>query len=47
MQTAPNEVVLNHKTSTDFQAIIHFGKAKMNLLINIYNWQVSYPREMK
>jgi hypothetical protein len=46
MQTGPNEVVLNHKTSTDFKAVIDFGKAKMNLLINIYDWQVSYPREM-
>jgi hypothetical protein len=46
MQTAPNEVVLNRKTSTDFEAVIDFGKAKMNLLINIYNWGVSYPRKM-
>jgi hypothetical protein len=44
-QTAPDEIVLNHKTSTDFEAVIDFGKAKMNLLINIYNWQVSYPHE--
>jgi hypothetical protein len=46
MQTYPDEVVLNHETSTNYKAIIDFGKAKMNLLINIYNWQVSYPREM-
>jgi hypothetical protein len=45
-QTTPDEVVLNHKTPTDFEAIIDFGKAKMNLLINIYNWRVSYPPEM-
>jgi hypothetical protein len=43
MQTAPNEVVLNHKISTDFEAVISFGKAKMNLLFNTYNWQVSLP----
>jgi hypothetical protein len=46
MQTYPDEVVLNHETSADFEAIIDFGKAKMNLLINIYNWRVSYPCEM-
>jgi hypothetical protein len=46
MQTAPDEVVLNHKTSMDFEAVIDFRKAKMNLIINIYNWQVSYPCEM-
>ena len=45
-QTTPDEVVLNHKTSTDFEAVIDFGKAKMNLLITIYNWQVSYPHEV-
>ncbi len=46
MPTYPNEVVLNHKTSTDYKAIIDFRKVIMNLLINIYNWRVSYPREM-
>jgi hypothetical protein len=30
----------------DYEAIIDFEKAKMNLLISIYNWRVSYPREM-
>jgi hypothetical protein len=28
---------------TDHKAIIDFGRAKTNLFINIYNWQVSYP----
>jgi hypothetical protein len=37
-QTIPDEIVLNHETSTDNEAIIDFGKAKPNLLINIYNW---------
>jgi hypothetical protein len=37
-QTAPDKVVLNHKTTTDFKAAIDFGKAKMNLLIKINNW---------
>jgi hypothetical protein len=45
-QTCPNEIVLNHETSTDNKAIIDFGRAKTNLLINIYNWQISYPREI-
>jgi hypothetical protein len=46
MQTYPNKVVLNHETSTDYETNIDFGKGKMNLLISIYNWRVSYPREM-
>jgi hypothetical protein len=42
-QTLPDEIVLNHETSTYDEAIINFGKAKTNLLINIYNWWISYP----
>jgi hypothetical protein len=45
-QTSPNKIALNHKTSTDNKAIIDFGKAKTNLLANIYNWRISYPNEM-
>jgi hypothetical protein len=45
MQTSPDEVVLNHETSTDSKAVINFGQAKIRLLINIYNWHVSYPNE--
>jgi hypothetical protein len=45
-QTIPNEVVLNHKTSKEFEAIINFGKAKINLFTNIYNWRITYPREI-
>jgi hypothetical protein len=45
MQTSSNEAVLNHVTTTDHKAIIDFGRAKMNLFINIYNWRVSYPDE--
>ncbi len=45
-QTSPDEVVLNHQTSMDCEAVIDFGRAKTNLFINIYNWQVSYPKEI-
>jgi hypothetical protein len=45
-QICPHEIVLNHKTSTDQEAIIDFGKAKTNLLVNIYNWRISYPTEV-
>jgi hypothetical protein len=45
MQTMPDEVVLNHKTSTNNKAITDFGKAKTHLLANIYNWHISYPNE--
>jgi hypothetical protein len=46
MQTSPHEAVLNHVTTMDRKAIIDFGRAKTNLFINIYNWQVSYPNEI-
>ena len=36
-QTSPDEVVLNHVTSTDLEAPIDFGFAKLKLLSNIYN----------
>jgi hypothetical protein len=45
-QTCPNEIVLNHETSTNNEAIINFGKAKTKLLTNIYNWRISYPLEI-
>jgi hypothetical protein len=46
-QTCLNEIiVLNHETSTKNKAIINVGKAKMNLLINIYSWRISYPRKI-
>jgi hypothetical protein len=45
-QTILDKVVLNHETSKDFKAIINFGKAKINLFINIYNWCITYPREI-
>jgi hypothetical protein len=45
-QTIPDEVVLNHETSKDINAIINFGKAKINLFINIYSWRITYPREI-
>ena len=41
-----NEVVLNHVTTTEMEATIDFGKSKLNLLINIYNWRVSFPQEI-
>jgi hypothetical protein len=40
-QTWINEVVLNHVTTSKLEATIDFGKSKKNLLINIYNWQIS------
>jgi hypothetical protein len=46
MQTSPDEIILNHKTSRDGKAVINFGQAKTRLLINIYNWRVSYPDEI-
>jgi hypothetical protein len=30
----------------DCKAIINFGRAKTNLFIYTYNWQVSYPKEI-
>jgi hypothetical protein len=42
----PDEIVLNDVTNRDDEAEIDFGKAKLNLLINIYNWRISYPKEM-
>ncbi len=46
LQTSPDEVVLNHQTSLDPEAVIDFGRAKTNLFINIYNWRVNYPKEI-
>jgi len=45
-QTWMNKVVLNHVTMTEWEANIDFGKSKVNFLINIYNWRVSFPREI-
>jgi hypothetical protein len=44
-QTILDEVVLNHITTTDLEATIDFGQAKMNLFMNIYNWHVSIPNK--
>jgi hypothetical protein len=41
---SPHKVVLNEYTSAEFEADIDFGNAKMNLLIRIYNWRISYPQ---
>ncbi len=43
-QTWMNKVVLNHITTTKLEAAIDFGKSKLNLLINIYKWRISFPR---
>jgi hypothetical protein len=43
IQTIPDKVVLNHITTTDLEAIIDFGHAKMKLIMNIYNWHISFP----
>jgi len=40
----PHEVVLNGITTSEFEANITFGLAKLKLLQRIYNWRVSYPR---
>jgi hypothetical protein len=39
----PHEVVLNEITTTEFEANIDFGQAKMKLLTRIYNWRVANP----
>jgi hypothetical protein len=36
-KASPNQIVLNKHTTTELKAIINFGKAKMKLLISIYN----------
>jgi hypothetical protein len=41
---SPHKKVLNEFTPTKFEANINFGNAKINLLIRIYNWRISYPR---
>jgi hypothetical protein len=41
----PEQIVLNEVTPTDTEAPINFGKAKEKLLINIYNWRISFPNE--
>jgi uncharacterized protein YwbE len=38
-----HEVVLNDMTSTEFEANITFGRAKLKLLQRIYNLRVSHP----
>jgi hypothetical protein len=43
---SPHEVVLNEFIPTEFEANIDFGHTKMNLLCKIYNWRVSYLREI-
>ena len=45
-QMNPDEVTLNHQTPTDYKAEIDFGKAKLKLLTNIYNWEISYLRKI-
>ncbi len=39
----PHEVVLNEITTSEFEANITFGLAKLKLLQRIYNWRVSHP----
>ena len=39
----PFDVVLNEVTPTEFEATIDFGTSKRRLLINIYNWRISFP----
>jgi hypothetical protein len=44
MKGSPHKVVLNEYTPTKFESNINFGNAKMNLLIRIYIWRISYPQ---
>ncbi len=39
----PHKDVLNDVTTTEFEANITFGTAKLKLLQRIYNWRVSHP----
>ena len=41
-----NEVVLKNVTTTKLEATINFGKSKLDLLINIYNWRINFPRDI-
>ncbi len=45
IKTSPDQIVLNEQTSIEFKAIVDFGTAKMRLLISIYNWRISFPKE--
>ena len=40
-----DDLVLNEVTTTDFEAAITFGPAKMNLFKRIYNTRISLPEE--
>jgi hypothetical protein len=40
----PHEAVLNDMTTTEFEANITFGAAKLKLLKRIYNLRVSHPK---
>ncbi len=40
----PHKVVLNDVATTEFEANITFGAAKLELLQRIYNWRVSHPK---
>lgn len=39
----PLDIVMNDITPTDLEAEITFGEAKMQLLVSIYNWRISFP----
>ncbi len=45
-QSHQHELVLNHGTSSEFEAIIDFGQSKMFLYVNIYNWRISFPDQV-
>ena len=44
-KTSADQIVLNEQTSIEFEAIVDFGTAKMKLLVSIYNWRISFPKE--
>jgi hypothetical protein len=41
-QSPQHELVLNHVTSSEFEAVINFGQSKMYLYVNIYNGRISF-----
>jgi hypothetical protein len=45
-KASPDQIVFNEHTSMEFEAIIDFGKAKIKLLILIYNWRISLPTKV-
>jgi hypothetical protein len=45
-QSHQHKLVLNHVTSSEFEALINFGQSQMLLYDNIYNWRISFPDQV-